>query len=158
MEGWGVQMVLLCQHFDIFPKMHIVSIQIGDVFIGTHRKLHERREIGRAFWPQPLRLQGWSSWLVKLLFFRCTLAGKHISSQAVTQCSPSQYGCHAEEPIEGKALSLQILIRAKISRPVCHCAAQNCGYIKNFKDFPLWLVQKNYLGSKHLILHKRWVH
>lgn len=100
--GVGVERVLLCQHCDIFPKMHIVSIQIGDVFIGVHRKLHKRREVCQAFWPRPLRLRGWSSWLVKLLFFRCKLAGKHISSQAATQCSPSQYGCHAEEPIEGK--------------------------------------------------------
>lgn len=30
--------VLLCQHCGIFPKMHIASIQIGDVFIGVHRK------------------------------------------------------------------------------------------------------------------------
>lgn len=93
--------MLLCQHCGIFPKMHIASIQIGDVFIGVHRKLHERRVFGRAFWPWPPRLHGWSSWLVKLLFFGCTLAGKHISSQATTQYSPSQYGCHAEEPIEG---------------------------------------------------------
>lgn len=57
--------------------MHIASIQIGDVFIGVHRKLHECGVFGRAFWPRTPRLHGWSSWLVKLLFFRCTLAGKH---------------------------------------------------------------------------------
>lgn len=97
--------------------MHIVSIQIGDVFIGVHRELlRERRVFGRAFWPQTPRLRGWSSWLVKLLFFRCTLAGKHTSSQATTQCSPAQYGCHAEEPIEGPAS--YILTGANIPRPL----------------------------------------
>lgn len=85
MGGGGYRGVLLCQHCGIFPKMHIASIQIGDVFIGVHRKLHDRRVFGRAFWPRPPWLHGWSSWLVKLLFFRCTLAGKHTSSQATTQ-------------------------------------------------------------------------
>lgn len=110
--------MLLCQHCGIFPKMHIASIQIGDVFMGVHRKLHERRVFGRASWPQPPWLHGWSSWLVKLLFFRCTLAGKHTSSQATTQ--NSQYGCHAEEPIEGKGPAPYILTRANIPRPLCH--------------------------------------
>lgn len=111
--------MLLCQHCGIFPKMHIASIQIGDVFIGVHRKLHERRVFGRASWPRPPWLHGWSSWLVKLLFFRCALAGKHISSQATTQYSPSQYGCHAEEPIEGKGPAPYILTGANIPRPLC---------------------------------------
>lgn len=123
--GVGVWRVLLCQHWDIFPKMHIVSIQIGDVFIGVHRKLHERREFGPEFWPRPLRLHGWSSWLVKLLFFRRTLAGKHVRSQAATQGSPSQYGCRAEEPIEGRVPPPWSAIPAKIPRPARHCAAQN---------------------------------
>lgn len=93
--------------------MHIASIQIGDVFIGVHRKLHERRVFGRAFWPRPPWLHGWSSWLVKLLFFRCALAGKHTSSQATTQYSHSQYGCHAEEPIEGYGPAPYILTGAQ---------------------------------------------
>lgn len=109
--------MLLYQHCDIFPKMHIVSIQIGDVFIGVHRKLHERREFGQVFWPRPQRLHGWSSWLLKLLFFSRLLAGKHVSSQAATQGSPSQYGCPAEEPIEGRDPPPQISIRAKIPKP-----------------------------------------
>lgn len=125
--GGGVRRVLLCQHCGIFPKMHIASIQIGDVFIGVHRKLHERRVFGRPFWPRPPRLHGWSSWLVKLLFFRCALAGKHISSQATTQFSPSQYGCHAEEPIEGKYPAPYILTAANIPRPLCHCVPRSCG-------------------------------
>lgn len=123
--------MLLCQHCDIFPKMHIVSIQIGDVFIGVHRKLHERREFGQDFWPRLLRLHGWSSWLVKLLFFRRTLAGKHVRSQAATQGSPSQYGGRAEEPIEGRVPPPKIVIPAKIPRPACHCAAQNRSSIRN---------------------------
>lgn len=114
--------MLLCQHCDIFPKMHIVSIQIGDVFIGVHRKLHERREFGRVFWPRPRRLHGRSSWLLKLLFFSRTLAGKHVSSQAATQGSPSQYGCPAEEPIEGGDPPAQVALRAQIPRPARGCA------------------------------------
>lgn len=119
--------MLLCQHCGIFPKMHIASIQIGDVFIGVHRKLHERRAFGRAFWPRPLRLHGWSSWLVKLLFFGCALAGKHISSQATTQYSPSQHGRHAEEPIEGQGPTPYILTKANIPRPLCHKVPHCCG-------------------------------
>lgn len=117
--------VFLCQHCGIFPKMHIASIQIGDVFIGVHRKLQEWRVFGRAFLPQPPRLHGQSSWLVKLLFFRWTLAGKHASSQATTHCSPSQYGCPAEEPIEGRHPASYILTGASISRFLSLCPAWN---------------------------------
>lgn len=113
--------MLLCQHCGIFPKMHIASIQIGDVFIGVHRKLRECGVFGRAFWPRTPRLHGWSSWLVKLLFFRCTLAGKHTSSQATTQYSPSQHGCHAEAPIDGKCPVSKILTGANIPRLLCCC-------------------------------------
>lgn len=45
--GEVVERVLLYQLCGIFPKMHIVSIQIGDVFIGVHRELlRERRALG----------------------------------------------------------------------------------------------------------------
>lgn len=137
--------MLLCQHWDIFPKMHIVSIQIGDVFIGVHRKLHERSEVGPEFWPRPLRLHGWSSWLVKLLFFRRTLAGKHVRSQAATQGSPSQYGCRAEGPIEGRAPPPWSAIPAKIPRP-----AQNRSSIQKKKKMTFQKSYINVLHSSHL--------
>lgn len=117
--------VFLCQHCGIFPKMHIASIQIGDVFIGVHRKLREWRVFGRGFWPQPPRLHGQSSWLAKLLFFRWTLAGKHASSQATTQYFPSQYGCPAEESIEGQGPASYILIGASIPRLLSLCPVWN---------------------------------
>lgn len=56
--GEGVLRVLLCQHCGIFPKMHIVSIQIEDVFIGVHRKLHER-----SVWPSFLAIAHMAPWM-----------------------------------------------------------------------------------------------
>lgn len=135
--------------------MHIASIQIGDVFIGVHRKLHERRVFGWAFCPW---LHGQSSWLVKLLFFRCTLAGKHISSQTTTQYSASQYGCHAEEPIEGKDPAPYILTGANIQRPLCHCVPHSCGEVAGlFRKtgellFSTWMMHTAILYLK-LLLH-----
>lgn len=51
--------MLLCQHCGIFPKMHIASIQIRDVFIGVHRKLHER-----SVWPSFLAMAPTAPWMV----------------------------------------------------------------------------------------------
>lgn len=82
-----------------------------------------RGVFGQAFWPRPPWLHGCSSWLVKLLFFRCALAGKHTSSQATTQYYPAQCGCHAEEPIGGKCPAPYILTGANITRPRCHCVS-----------------------------------
>lgn len=124
--GRGVWRVLLCQHCGIFPKMHIASIQIGDVFIGVHRKLHESKVFGPAFWTRPPRLHGRSSWRVKLLFFGCALAGKHTNSQATARCPPTTPppslgpGCHAEETIEGKDPAPYILTGANTPRTLCH--------------------------------------